>query len=84
MMHEDDFKEIIKVYKELRKEGVVFPKREHENQFLINFDGTKSPIFETIENDRIYEEPCKSLKPENIYTVKTDDMFDKKSSRWST
>ena len=55
MMHEDQFKEIIGVYKKLREEGVVFPKRDPNSQFFINFNGKKSPIFETIENNKIYE-----------------------------
>lgn len=84
MMHEDEFKEIIKIYKDLRQEGVVFPKREAENQFLINFEGTKSPIFESIENNCVYEEPSKFLKPENIYAVKSDDLFGSKLSSKSS
>lgn len=61
MCHEDEYKAIIKVYKQLRQDGVIFPMRDPNNQFLINFDGKKSPIFETIENGFIYEEPTKKL-----------------------
>lgn len=61
MCHEDEFKPIINVYKQLRQDGVIFPMREANNQFLINFDGKKSPIFETIEDGFIYEEPTKKL-----------------------
>lgn len=45
----------MEVYRQLRKEGVLFPKRETKNQFLIKFEGKKSPIFETIEGNNIYE-----------------------------
>jgi len=55
MLHEDEFKEIMNVYKTLRKEGVVFPARDPKSQSYIKFDGKKSPIFEAIENNRIYE-----------------------------
>lgn len=54
MLHESEFKEVIGVYKELRKSGVVFPKRNASDRFLINFEGEKSPIFECIENGRVY------------------------------
>lgn len=65
MMHEDEYKSIIEVYKLLRKEGVIFPLRDPKNQFLINFNGKKSPIFETIESGHIYEEPNKKLTHKN-------------------
>jgi len=55
MMHEDKFKHIVGVYKTLRQEGVVFPKRDPNSQHFIKFDGKKSPIFEAIENNKIYE-----------------------------
>ena len=55
MMHEDEFKDIMTLYKTLRKEGVVFPTRDVKSQHFIKFDGKKSPIFETIENNKIYE-----------------------------
>ena len=73
MLHEDEFGEVIAVYKELRAEGVVFPRREAAHQFLIDFAGRKSPIFEGIEGDRVYEEPAKTLNPSNLYAVKADD-----------
>lgn len=49
MLHESDFKEIIAVYKELRKDGVIFPMRDPKSKFFIDFKGKKSPIFDTIE-----------------------------------
>jgi hypothetical protein len=55
MLHEDEFKEIMGVYKTLRKEGVVFPARDPKSKDYIKFEGRKSPIFEAIENNRIYE-----------------------------
>ncbi len=77
MMHESEYKSIIEVYKLLRKEGVIFPLRDPKNQFLINFSGKKSPIFETIECGNIYEEPNKQLT-KKIYKVNelnyTDDF----------
>lgn len=62
MMHEDEFKEIIALYKQLRKEGVVFPPRDPSEKFMIQFKGTTSPIFETIEENKVYEEPTKQFK----------------------
>jgi hypothetical protein len=62
MMHEDEFKEIIALYKQLRKEGVVFPPRDSTAKFMIQFKGTTSPIFETIEENKVYEEPTKQFK----------------------
>lgn len=55
MCYNDEFKGIMQVYRQLRKEGVIFPQREAKNQYLIKFDGKKSPIFETIEGNNIYE-----------------------------
>jgi len=55
MMHEDEFKAIVGVYKTLRQDKVIFPKRDPNSQYFIKFDGKKSPIFEAIENDKIYE-----------------------------
>lgn len=62
MMHEDEFKEIIALYKTLRKEGVVFPPRDPTAKFMIQFKGQESPIFQTIEENKVYEEPTKQLK----------------------
>lgn len=76
MLHEAEFKDIIGVYKELRKDGVIFPQRNVANQFMIKFEGKKSPIFEGIEHDRIYEEPNKTMNPNKVYEVKPDDLFD--------
>jgi hypothetical protein len=55
MLHEDEFREIMGVYKTLRKEGVLFPARDPKSHSYIQFEGRKSPIFEAIENDMIYE-----------------------------
>lgn len=55
MCYDEQFKRIMDTYRLLRKEGVLFPKREAKNQFLIQFDGKKSPIFEAIEGENIYE-----------------------------
>jgi len=68
------------VYRTLRKEGVIFPKREVKNQYMIKFDGKKSPIFETIEGTNIYEvrltqEPNKVLCSNGTYKVKETDLF---------
>lgn len=69
MLHENEYKEIIKVYKDLRLEGVLFPMRDPQCQFFINFNGKKSPIFETIEGKNIYEEPNKFIS-KNKFKVK--------------
>lgn len=55
MMHEDEFKFIVGVYKQLRQEKVMFPVRDPNSQHYIKFDGKKSPIFEAIEGGKIYE-----------------------------
>ncbi len=75
MMHEDEFKEIMNVYKQLRKEGVIFPARDPRSQHFIQFDGKKSPIFETIENNHIYEEPGKVMNPRRVYKVKETNFI---------
>lgn len=62
MMHEDEFKEVITLYKQLRKEGVVFPPRDPNEKFMIQFKGKVSPIFQTIEENKVYEEPQKQFK----------------------
>jgi hypothetical protein len=61
MMHESEFKEIILLYKQLRKEGVIFPARDPSEKFMIQFKGTQSPIFQTIEENKLYEEPNKQF-----------------------
>jgi hypothetical protein len=43
------------VYRTLRKEGVLFPRREVKNKYMIKFDGKVSPIFDNIEGSNIYE-----------------------------
>lgn len=75
MLYEKEYKEIIMVYKELRKEGVVFPLRDPQSQFFINFNGKKSPIFESIEGKNIYEEPSKMISNHTykIKEMKIDD-----------
>ena len=62
MMHEDEFKEVISLYKQLRKEGVMFPPRDSSEKFMIQFKGTQSPIFQTIEENKVYEEPTKQFR----------------------
>ncbi len=75
MLHEDEFKDIMEVYKQLRKEGVIFPARDPRSQHFIQFEGKKSPIFETIENNHIYEEPGKTLNPRRVYKVKETNFI---------
>lgn len=83
MMHEGEYKSIIEVYKQLRKESVIFPLRDPKNQYLINFNGKKSPIFETIESGHIYEEPNKKLtcKTYKVEELNFADDFDKPDYR---
>jgi hypothetical protein len=50
MMHEDEFKEIMEAYRQLRKEGIKFPEREKNEKYMIQFKGQQSPIFEYLEN----------------------------------
>jgi hypothetical protein len=50
MMHEQDFPYIMANYKQLRKEGVIFPARDPSEKFMITWKGTVSPIFEVIDD----------------------------------
>ena len=43
--------------------------RDPQSQHFINFNGKKSPIFETIEGKKIYEEPTKAMATKK-YKVK--------------
>ena len=72
MIYYKNFKNIIDVYHKLRKEGVIFPLRNSRHQNFIKFKGQKSPIFESIENGLIYEEPNKLLCQKS-YTVEELD-----------
>lgn len=76
MMHESEFREIIGAYKNLRKEGVIFPQRDPNEAFMIKFTGTTSPIFQTMEDNRIYEDPIKQLNPNKSYKVNSDYFSD--------
>nr|ADD95708.1 hypothetical protein [uncultured organism MedDCM-OCT-S01-C7] len=49
MMHEDQFPYIMANYRLLRKEKVEFPKRDPTEKFMINFDGTESPVYASME-----------------------------------
>lgn len=72
MMHESEFKDICLTYKELRKEGVHFPQRDPSEAHMIKFTGTKSPIFSTMENNRIYDDPSKTLNPMKNFKANND------------
>ena len=48
MMHEDEFKHILELYRLLRKEKIPFPERDKNEVFMIKFDGTKSPVFDCL------------------------------------
>lgn len=64
MMHQSEFKDILGLYMQLRKEGVVFPKRDSNARYMIKFDGIESPIYQTIEDNKVYEEPSKQFEKE--------------------
>lgn len=49
MMHEDDFSNVIKNYRQLRKEGIKFPERTKDQYLMINFDGQTSPVYSSME-----------------------------------
>ena len=61
MMHQTEFKEILGLYMRLRKEGVIFPERDPNARYMIKFDGIVSPIYQTIEDNKVYEEPSKQF-----------------------
>ena len=50
MMHEDDFPGFMKLYRELRGEGIVFPERNpNERMMMDGLKGIDSPMFEFVE-----------------------------------
>lgn len=75
MLHEEEFKPIMSLYWQLWKEGVIFPIWDINSSTFIKFNGRVSPIFETIENQKIYEEPRKIINPHCIYSVKETDFI---------
>jgi len=53
MMHQEEFKNIHEAYRTLRKEGVKFPDRDPNEKFMMNFQGTISPIFLAMDENYI-------------------------------
>jgi hypothetical protein len=53
MMHQEEFKNIHELYRILRKEGVKFPDRDPNEKFMMNFQGTISPIFLAMDENYI-------------------------------
>mmetsp|Transcript_4113 Transcript_4113/g.3974 ORF Transcript_4113/g.3974 Transcript_4113/m.3974 type:complete len:376 (-) Transcript_4113:7-1134(-) len=52
MMHEDTYPSFMKIYRELRKEGLKFPARDPNERFMIKFDGDPSPAFELADMEQ--------------------------------
>lgn len=52
MMHEDTYPAFMKLYRELRKEGIKFPTRDPNERFMIKFDGDPSPAFELADMEQ--------------------------------
>jgi len=53
MMHQEEFKNIHEAYRTLRKEGVKFPERDPNERFMMNFQGTISPVFLAMDENYI-------------------------------
>jgi len=51
MMHQAEFRNIHDAYRNLRKDGVLFPERDPNQKFMINFQGQVSPVFLAMENN---------------------------------
>jgi len=51
MMHQAEFRNIHDAYRNLRKDGVMFPERDPNQKFMINFQGQVSPVFLAMENN---------------------------------
>mmetsp|Transcript_10345 Transcript_10345/g.10300 ORF Transcript_10345/g.10300 Transcript_10345/m.10300 type:complete len:371 (+) Transcript_10345:411-1523(+) len=52
MMHEDTYPAFMKIYRELRKEGLKFPTRDPNERFMIKFEGDPSPAFELADMEQ--------------------------------
>ena len=46
MMQEDAYPAYMRIYRELRKDGLKFPARDPNERFMIKFEGEPSPAFE--------------------------------------
>ena len=46
MMQEDAYPAYMRIYRELRKDGLKFPSRDPNERFMIKFEGEPSPAFE--------------------------------------
>ena len=46
MMQEDAYPAYMRIYRELRKDGLKFPPRDPNERFMIKFEGEPSPAFE--------------------------------------
>jgi len=51
MMHQSEFRNIHDAYRNLRKDSVMFPERDPNQKFMINFQGQVSPVFLAMEGN---------------------------------
>lgn len=52
MMYEDDYPWFLKTYRNLRKEGVIFPARDTSERFMLSSMGLESPMFDYLEETK--------------------------------
>jgi hypothetical protein len=51
MMHQAEFRNIHDAYRNLRKDSIMFPERDPNQKFMINFQGQVSPVFLAMEGN---------------------------------
>jgi hypothetical protein len=72
MMQEDTYPAFMRVYRELRQDGLKFPPRDPNERFMIKFEGEPSPAFELADMEqpapkvesRVREERKHSQQPQ--------------------
>jgi hypothetical protein len=52
MMQEDTYPAFMRVYRELRQDGLKFPPRDPNERFMIKFEGEPSPAFELADMEQ--------------------------------
>ncbi|OMJ70550.1 hypothetical protein SteCoe_31452 [Stentor coeruleus] len=72
MMQEDTYPAFMRVYRDLRQDGLKFPPRDPNERFMIKFEGEPSPAFELADmeqpipktENRVREERKHSQQPQ--------------------
>lgn len=70
MMHQDQYAGVHEAYRQLRKEGVVFPDRDpNERLMMENLKGIDSPMFDFVE------QTAGKAKPKNLEEIKREKSW---------